>query len=95
MVEQTTSKYLSKTERVRFDAMASHDSIKGAALSIGLSPSTLYNWRLELKQRYEDRRGWLNAVLAQTRRGGKLSDLLHKKRKMKPPEADEELEEEE
>lgn len=93
MVDKTTSKYLSKREKAIFDALANWDTIKAAAHSLGLSPSTLYNWRSDLKDRYRKRRGWINAVLAQTKRGGKCADLLQEKRQMKPPDKDEELEE--
>lgn len=90
---KSRSTYLSKSERLRFDAMARFDSIKAAALSLGLTPQTLYNWRLEIRKRYRRRRGWINAVLAQTKRGSSLTDLLHEKRKMKPPDDFEEEEE--
>lgn len=73
--------------------MARFDSIKAAALNLGLSPQTLYNWRLEVQKRYIKRRGWINAVLAQTKRGGSLTELLHKKRKLEPPDDFEEEEE--
>jgi transposase-like protein len=89
MNEERQDKYLSKTERLRFDALANWNTIKAAAHSIGLDPQTLYNWKCQVRQKYKKRRGWINAVLSQTKRGSLLKDLLHEKRKMKPPEDDE------
>lgn len=86
MDKTTGTKYLTKTEKKRFDAMARFDTIKAAALSIGLAPSTLYNWRGDVKKRYRKLVGKANAYLAQTRRGGKLSNLLKEKRQMKAPD---------
>ena len=85
-MEKTRAEYLSETERLRFDALANHSSIKEAASSMGLTPSTLYNWKSNVKARYRKERGHINAILAQTRRGGCLRNLIHERKKMRPPE---------
>ena len=87
-------KFLSETEVKRYDALANYDTVKAAALSLGISPQTLYNWMSNIKKRYRKRRGWINSTLAQTRRGGCLTNLLTQRNKMEPPDS-EELDEEE
>lgn len=90
MPEQDREQYLSKTERRYFAALAQFDTMKSAAQHLGLTPGALYNWHLNLKKRYRRRRGWVNAVLAQTRREG-LKKFLTEKKPLEP--ADEEDEE--
>lgn len=95
MSDRRQHKYLSITEVERYDALAHFDSVKAAAVHLGLAPQTLYNWMSAVKKRYKKRRGWINATLAQTRRGGCLTTLLHSRRKMKPPDTLEDIELEE
>ena len=89
MAEPKRMKFLSQTEVKRFDALATHNTIKGAALHLGIDPQTLYNWKAHLKRRYRKNRGWINSVLAQTRRGGCLENLLTERNKMQPPDSEE------
>jgi len=92
MTEPEQDRYLSKTERRYFDALATYDTMKLAAEKLGIKAGTLYNWKLSLKKRYRRKRGWINAVLAQTKRGGLKAFLTEKK---PLAGADEEEEEEE
>jgi len=86
METKKVSKYLSKTERLRFEALGRFDTIKAAAVHLGLDPQTLYNWLYKIKKRYKEKRGWINSVMAQQKRGGCLTNLLHTRKKMKPPD---------
>jgi transposase-like protein len=92
MGRSKSHKFLSETEVKRYDALATKNSVKAAALSLGLAPQTLYNWMTNVKKRYRLRRGWINSTLAQTRRGGCLKNLLTERNKMAPPDS-EDLEE--
>lgn len=83
-------KYLSKTERLYFDALATYDTIKNAAQHLKVDPQTLYNWKLSMKKKYKQRRGWVNAVVSNARRSKSLHDILPQK----PVETEEEEEEE-
>lgn len=94
MSYQSPSKYLTETEKKRFDALARFDTVKAAAVFLGIEPSTLYNWIWNLNKRYQKRHGWCNAVLAQRRRGRLLRKLLSK-HKREPLKAVGEKEEEE
>lgn len=87
--ERQQDKYLTKKERKYFDALANFNTIKAAAASLGIANSTLYNWKCELKKRYKRRRGWINSVLSQTRRGGNLADLLTERKQMSEPDSEE------
>ena len=91
MDEGRQDKYLTKKEREYFDALARFTTIKAAAGSLGIEAQTLYNWKSELKLRYKKKRGWINSVLAQTRRGGCLKNLLKVRKQMAPPDSEEEL----
>lgn len=91
MTGKDGSKFLSKTEQKRFDAMARFNSIKAAAAHLGVTPSTLYNWRNKLKQRYKDRRGWINAIEAQRRRSENINKIFSERRSIEPLEDDEDL----
>lgn len=84
MARKERSKFLSETEQKRFDAMARFDSIKAAALSLGVTPSTLYNWRCKLKERYKDRRGWINAIESQRRRSKKIDQIFSERKTIEP-----------
>jgi hypothetical protein len=77
---KSVDKYLSKTERKIFDALANSISMKEAASKLGLEPQSLYNWKWKLLKRYKHRRGWINSVLAQARRNRLLKDLLSTKK---------------
>jgi len=92
MAESKRKRFLSETEVKRYDALASHDTVKAAAHSLGIVPQTLYNWMSNIKRRYRKRRGWINSTLAQTRRGGCLKNLLTERNKMELPDP-EDLEE--
>lgn len=89
MVEHEQEKYLSKKERRYFDALNQYGTMKMAAEKLGVTPGTLYNWHLDLKKRYRRKRGWINAVLAQTKRAG-LKAFLTEKKPLEPAEEDEE-----
>ena len=95
MSENKRLKYLTVKEIEFFDAQARFDSVKAAAQFMGISPGTLYNRRKDLRKRYRKRRGWINSILAQTRRGGCLKNLLTQRNKMQPPDSEEDLDEEE
>ena len=84
MVEKDKSKFLSETEQKRFDAMVRFDTIKAAALFLGVSPSTLYNWRSKLKERYKARRGWINAIESQRRRSENIDQIFSERRIIDP-----------
>ena len=88
MPEQGREQYLSKTERRYFDALAQFDTMKSAAQYLGITSGALYNWHLSLKKRYRRRRGWINAVLAQTKREG-LKKFLTEKKPLEPADAEE------
>lgn len=84
MTERET-KFLSKTERKYFDALARADSEKAAANLLGISPQTLYNWKYVLKKRFKQRRGWINTVIAQKRRSKLIRSLLTEKIPLEAP----------
>lgn len=85
--EKGQDKYLTKKEREYCDALANFDTEKAAAEELGIAVGTLYNWKSRLKKRYKKERGHVNALLAQTRRGGNLANLLTERRKMSPPDS--------
>ena len=93
MVEKKKSKYLTKKERDYTNALAKFNTIKAAAGDLGIEAQTLYNWKSELKKRYRKKRGWINAILAQTRRGGCLKNLLKARRQMELPDTEEDEDE--
>lgn len=95
MADPKNMKFLSRTEVKRLNALATHSTVKGAAQSLGIAAQTLYNWQSNLKKRYKKRRGWINSILAQTRRGGCLENLLTERNRMAPPDSEEEEWEEE
>jgi transposase-like protein len=86
MAEKEGSKFLSETEQKRFDAMARFDTIKAAALFLGVSPSTLYNWRSKLKERYKARRSWINAIESQRRRSENINRIFSERKSIDPLE---------
>ena len=86
MAGKDGSKFLSKTEQKRFDAMARFDTIKAAANSLGVTPSTLYNWRCKLRERYKARRGWINAIESQRRRSKKIDQIFSERKSIEPLE---------
>ena len=94
-LSKSHSKYLSKTERERFDALASHVNIKESALALGIEPSTLYCWLWAIRKRFKKTKGWCNAVISQTKRGKNLSKLLHVRKAMLPPDSENEEDAEE
>jgi len=81
-------KYLTQKEIDFFDAQAQFDTVKAAATFLGISPGTLYNRRMNIRKRYRKRRGWINSVLSQIRRGGSLTNLLTQRNKMAPPDSE-------
>jgi len=89
MAASKKMKFLSETEVKRYDALANYNTVKAAALSLGIAPQTLYNWMSNVKRRYRLRRGWINSTLAQTRRGGCLKNLLTERNRMEPPDSEE------
>ena len=91
MDERRQHKYLTKKEQEYTDALARFNTMKAAAASLGIEAQTLYNWKSELKIRYKKKRGWINSILAQTRRGGCLKNLLQVRKQMAPPDSEEEL----
>lgn len=94
-MERRQQKYLSNREVERYTALANAVSVKEAAVKLGIAPQTLYNWMSHVRKRYKKRRGWINATLAQTRRGGCLANLLKERRQLAPPDLDDMEEEEE
>lgn len=84
MAGKEGSRFLSETEQKRFDAMARFESIKAAAYHLGVTPSTLYNWRSKLKERYKTRRGWINAIESQRRRSQKINRIFTERKPIKP-----------
>lgn len=84
MAGKDGSKFLSETEQKRFDAMARFHTIKAAALFLGVSPSTLYNWRSKLKERYKARRGWINAIESQRRRSENINKIFTERKPIDP-----------
>jgi len=78
MTKERVDRFLSKTERRYFDALASTNSVKTAASKLNLEPQTLYNWLYTLKRRYARKRGWINAVLAQRKRNKLIRRMLRK-----------------
>jgi len=78
MTKERVDRFLSKRERRYFDALASTDSVKLAASKLELDPQTLYNWLYSLKRRYAQKRGWINAVLAQRKRNKLIRRMLRK-----------------
>lgn len=86
MEERRQGKYLSNKEVERYHALANAVTIKEAALKLGISPQTLYNWMSYVKTRYKKHHGWCNATLAQMKRGGCLKNLLKERKQMIPPE---------
>ncbi len=89
-MEKSMSEYLTQTERKYFDALAQYDSIKTAALHLGISAQTLYNFLYLLKKKYRKRRGWINSVIAQKKRNELLRDVLSEKVELQAPEETEE-----
>lgn len=90
---ESESKYLTKTERTYLAALAKADTVKAAAESLGLDPQILYNFTYALKRKWKNRRGWINAILAQKKRSGLLKEVLTIKVELSAPEIEEELEE--
>lgn len=86
MSDRRHHKHLTPTEVKRYDALAHFDSVKAAAIHLGLSPQTLYNWMSQIKKRYKKRRGWINSTMAQARRGGCLKNLLKERKIINSPE---------
>jgi len=84
MAEKDGSKFLSETEQKRFNAMVRFDTIKAAALHLGVSPSTLHNWRSKLKERYKVRRGWINAIESQRRRSENINRIFSERKPIDP-----------
>jgi len=78
MPKEKIDRYLSKTERRYFDALAKFNTVKAAANELKLDPQTIYNWLYELKRRYARKRGWINAVLAQRKRNKLIRRMLRK-----------------
>lgn len=85
-MSESESVYLTKTERKFLAALASADSIKAAAQAIGEDPGTLSNFLYALKRKWKNRRGWLNAILAQKKRSKLLNDKLVLKVGFEAPE---------
>jgi len=89
MSESSAEKFLTKKERLYFEALGKYDTVKNAAQHLGIAPSTLYNWRYNLKNKYKRYRGWVNAVIAQKKRGGLVRDFLTEKQPLKKIEEEE------
>lgn len=87
-MEIAPEKYLTKKERLYFNALADADTIKNAATKLGLAPQTLYNWIYNLKHKYKNRRGWINAVISQKKRNSLIKDILTEKKSFEAPESD-------
>jgi hypothetical protein len=68
--------FLSKLERIRFDAIAESRTVRDAAQKLGLNPGTLYNWLSDEKTRLQKERGHINACLGQARRSPLLKKEL-------------------
>jgi FixJ family two-component response regulator len=83
------SENLSKTERKYFDALAEHDTIKSAAVALGISAQTLYNFLYNLKRKYRKRRGWINSIISQKRRNELIRDVLSEKVELQEPGSEE------
>lgn len=77
---------LSKREREILDACHEHLTAKSAALSLGLSPSTVYNVLLNIRRKYWVARKYVNTILAYRRKGPKLDMLLSRRLKLKDEE---------
>lgn len=76
---------LSKTERLRLDAIAECSTVKDAAQKLKIPDGTLYNWLSDLRVRIQKERSHINAILAQGRR----SELLKRELSIRRPvEAD-------
>lgn len=93
MSEKNPDRFLSKTERKRFDALATSTTIKEASQKLGIKTGTLYNWKQDLLKRHEFRRGWINAVLSQKKRSRLLKNFLSKKEEIKGLKEEDEDEE--
>jgi len=77
--ENLGSKFLTKTEKLYLEALAKYPTIKDAALALGVSPRTLYNWCYNFRKRYEARRGWINSVLNYKRKSALITKILSKR----------------
>ena len=76
MKQPETAKFLSRTERLRFDAMAESATLRDAASRLGVEPGTLYNWSSSLRARLLKERGHINACLSQRKRSPLLKKVL-------------------
>ena len=95
-MDKSDEKFLTKTERKYFDALARYDTIKMAATQgLGIDPQTLYNFLYNLKIKYRKRRGWINSVIAQKRRSNLIKDVLTEKTTLKLPDMEDDDDESE
>ena len=93
MSDKKISKYLSKKERERFDALAKYTTVKQAASDLGVTESTMHNWTSKLRKRLLKERGHLNACLAQRKRSPLLDKVLRVRRPIKAAAQEEDDEE--
>jgi len=86
MRKREVDKYLSKTERQRFDALAEAMTVKDAAGKLGMTDGSLYNWTYKLRKRLVKERGHLNACLAQMQRCQLLKEILSVRKPLEKPD---------
>ncbi|MCS7124526.1 MAG: hypothetical protein NZ932_03825 [Candidatus Bathyarchaeota archaeon] len=89
MGEEEAGKFLKKIEKKYLDTLASHRTIRDAALALGISPRTLYNWCFNLRRRYIERRGWLNTVINYRRKSLLIARILSKRKPLEGIEEEE------
>lgn len=85
MENKGRDKYLSTTERTRFDALAESDTVKQAAGKLGITESSMNNWTAKKRKQIMRERGHVNACLAQQQRSSLLKKILSVKKPIKKP----------
>lgn len=83
MSVNVTSEFLTKAEEKLLTAMLNVESVKMAALELGITTHTAYNVIYRMKQKYKKFRGYVNTLDAQKRRGGLIKKIFGSKKKLK------------
>lgn len=81
MSKNITSEFLTKGEEKLLTAMLDVESVKMAALELGITAHTAYNVIYRMKEKYRKGRGYANTLDAQKRRGGLIKKIFGSKKK--------------
>ena len=75
---------LLKNEQRILDALAENETVKAAAIKLGLEPQTIYNWIQKTKTKYKRRKCWLQEMEFQMRRSGLTRKVFSERKEIAP-----------